>query len=392
MSGGSSSGTGGTSAFGAKPAGTGFGSTGFGASGTAGGTSAFGAKPGGTGFGFGGFGSGGFGSKFAANNVAVTKDTKLKDIVSALEGARQKAAEAKTNATEVEKQKGIIDMSNNIIQWFLELDALVNYYGEKSKRMSSSDALDRKLNDLADNLERTIKHQLIVLGGKVDHNETKLAEARELLPPVDVNKRSMGINTAGWITKFVDDLNQRAVRLTNSIKTFEDKLDTSDVEQVTDSLKQAIEQQFEAVDRCSERLVQIKNRVRALRKSMQETGHVDLPKKSDADKEDLTCVKTLKTMYREYEENRQRDLEKFETDREKFKETPTGGGFGFGFGSGFGSGFGAKSGTSSGFGFGSGSGAKSGTSSGFGFGSGFGAKSGTSSGFGSGFGGTSGKK
>ena len=377
-----SSTSGASGAFGTNKTGTGFGSSTSGASG------AFGTNKTGTGFGFGASGASG---AFGTNKTGTGFGFGASGLTGLGGGTTTSKVTEQTKLSELGKQLG--DNAHNAAVHFIDIHRRMKHYQEKASRFSDIGAMDSQLRDLESDFMRTLKHNLLVLANEIDHGEGALSDAREqlrversLLSDGQPSVAKSAITARSeFFERFVDDLGQRAAQLTDAIEALTTKMSSMNSEQTTEGVKQALQQEFEAIDRCCVQFAITRKRIEELFAKTSAALDQKRGTRSDVSteldlinlrKEEPLCVTEIMEKTAQFEQDRDNDLLNRHKDSSQFKTPTTSGGFGGGFGS-FGSGFGAgKTGTS---GFGSGFGATK-----TGFGSGFGAtKTGTSA-FGSG--------
>lgn len=311
---------------------TGFGSTGFG-------TSGFGS----TGFGTSGFGSTGFGTSGFGGFGLNQQNTK------------PQIQENWTLAQIEEESKKNPDLKQALFI-IIELNDLVNQNEQKKKPLEGAEALEKKLIELEDDTHRALKHTIMSLAQEIDHGNEIISEYSDKLTMYrrdeEYASRDNHELPSPFLTRYVESLEKRENNITQAVNSFDEYLNSqstsqsSQYQQTPQSLIYVLQQQKDAIIRCSTRISQIKEKSEELQKKIKSLFTTkNLTNENDEEKTSVS--KSIMEAYDKFQKKRISDLENRDTDRDKFKKPqPKSTGFG-GFGT---SGFGGFGTGTSGFG------------------------------------------
>ncbi|EAY02563.1 hypothetical protein TVAG_116170 [Trichomonas vaginalis G3] len=239
---------------------------------------------------------------------------------------------------EVEARNILIDTYNNAVNLFA-----------KEKPIDGLDSFGKKITDLYDDVNRSINHTLLHLANEIDHGNSMIKEARDELDTFHRDYTdSLHSQTfpSPFISRFTDNLQQRSKNLSEAITSYETKLQNNEQAESPAVLVQVLQEQYNAIIRCSARVSEIQRKSQSLHETFKRIFQNKDRKISDLrlDSEEngkQSVVNSVQTAYDEYLEERRRLLEKRDTTTDFSTicapDTKAGGLFGkskFSFGSG----------------------------------------------------------
>lgn len=246
-----------------------------------------------------------------------------------------------------------VDARNIIIDTYLKG---VNLY-TKEKPIDGLDSLGKKLSDLSEDATRIIQHTLLHLANEVDHGNAAIREARDELDTFHrdyTDALHPHKFPLPFISRFADKIQQRSKNISEAITAYESKLQSTEQPDSPAVLVQVLNEQYNAIIRCSARVSEIQRKSQEIRnlfetKLKEKNANISALKLQTDGREKLSIIESIETAYDQYVEERKRLIEKRDTTTNfsqecavEVKKTGFGGTSKFGFGGG---GFGANKGT-----------------------------------------------
>ncbi|KAH0791068.1 hypothetical protein GPJ56_005203 [Histomonas meleagridis] len=311
--------------------------------------------------GFGGSGGGGFGQKQESKiketdtlenvaklqNESIPKKDEKKDATS-LSNEKKDATSTKGNEV---KSTTTLSLSFNkpepkddYIYAASVLDGLIKIVDSFQKTnlpIEGTDAFEKRLSNIIESATRSITHTLITLTNELDHGNSSISEYRSLL---ETSKRDLTIamrpnrsGTSPFLIRYVDSIQKRGKILEEELDSFSKALESDDTISSSQSLKNVLMQQQEAIIRCGSKVSQIKDKANDIQKeiiSKFKIRGIDTSKLDalDEDEAEISRTKTIKEEYEQFLQTRKHDLEKHETNEEKFKKPEKKAGNSYSFG------------------------------------------------------------
>lgn len=288
--------------------------------------------------GFGGFGS---------NNNKFSLGNKQEAIVS----------ESMT-LEEVKKKQDESKEKNDCIYAAVLFNDIITKSNEVQKNISpieGADAFDKKLTSILEDAEHGLMHSMLTLANEIDNGNMEISEFRHEL---EASKRCLVIASkplhsyqSPFLSRYVHAIEKQSEIINEAISSFDNILNHEEPPPNSQSIKELLRQQHDGIARCSTRISNIEKRVNDIRNDVimnfKRKGYETSDFESFNDVEMKASIeKSINDEYEQFLQNRKRDLEKRETNADKFKKPTTqSSGFGgfktSGFSSsGFGSGFG----------------------------------------------------
>lgn len=297
---------------------------------------------------------------------------------------------------EVKKKQDESKEKNECIYAAVLLNDIINKSNGTQKNISpieGADAFDKKLTSILDDAEHGLMHSMVTLANEIDNGNIAISEFRHEL---ETSKRYLVVASnpvhsyqSPLLSRYIHSIEKQSEIINEAISSFDNILNHEEAQPNSQSIKELLRQQHDGIARCSTRISKLEQRANEIRSAVimkfKRKGYETSDFESYNDVEMKSSIeKSINDEYNQFLQNRKRDLEKRETNADKFKKPAQqtgglGGGSGFKFG-GFGSnsGFGNKTGTGTttgGFGSNNSFGNKTGTGATT---SGFGNKTGTS--------------
>lgn len=235
------------------------------------------------------------------------------------------------------------------------LNGLIRVAGDFQKDntpLEGVDVFEKRLAAIESAATKAYVHTVMTLAGELDHGNAAVAEYRSYL---ETARRDYTLalrpkhTTSPFLQRYVDSIQKRGRVLEDAIDAFDKALDFDDCARSSQSLRDVLIQQQEAIIRCSARLSEIKERAAAVQKEVVaklRANGVDAAEieRDDADESGPSRAANVREEYEQFLQNRKRDLEKHDLNEEKYKK-PVQKSTAFSFGGGTGGGlFGNKSG------------------------------------------------
>jgi uncharacterized coiled-coil DUF342 family protein len=230
------------------------------------------------------------------------------------------------------------------IEQIKDLNKKVAEYSGKAKPIDGADAFEKRLNELEEDITRGLKHTIATLASEVDHGNSAISEYQDSLETArrDLKNAAHGnrTSTASFLARFVDSIRKRDQILGEALQAFKKRLESDDSSQAPKTLVQVLQQQHEAIVRCSARIEQVRERMQQVKRRTVDylksrRIHTNMIENVDEGDQRGSILTTVNDNYTQFLADRKRDLEKRHTNPEQFKTPPQQTGFGS-FGRGFG--------------------------------------------------------
>lgn len=203
---------------------------------------------------------------------------------------------------------------NMIVKTYTE--CILQY--QKAKPLEGIDTYGKKVADVYDDSIRAIQHTLSALASEVDHGNSLIAEARADLDMYHADKTNSYASHAfptPFMSRFVHNLEKRKKNLSEAISEYENKLQEGKQTESPALLVQVLQEQNEAIVRCSSRVSEIQRKTDELRSFLQNRtmrSHSNL-KYMDEDDSKRSVVSTVQMQFEQFLEERKRCIEKRDT-------------------------------------------------------------------------------
>ena len=225
-----------------------------------------------------------------------------------------------------EEKKKAKDQALKIL---IELHETVNQYGQKVKPLEGAEAFEKRLSELEDDATKAVHHTIMTLANEIDHGNAIISEYRDELDTSrsDFNTAVRGSRTlpSPFLVRFADSLQKRASNLNEAIHSFEQHLEVSSPLKSPQELIHVLQQQHDAIIRCSARISQIKEKSNEIQKKVKtllpnrNINESTLDEYDKSEQERSSFAKTVLEDYNRFKSGRIRDLEKRNTNPEQFK-------------------------------------------------------------------------
>lgn len=218
---------------------------------------------------------------------------------------------------------------------------VANEFQKDNTPLEGVDAFEKRLANIEESATKAYVHTVMTLASEIDHGNTAIAEYRSLL---ETARRDYTLalrpkhSTSPFLQRYVDSIQKRGKILEDSIDSFDKALDFDDNARSSQSLRDVLIQQQEAIIRCSSKLSEIKERASEIQKEVVmklKSNGMDASEieKVESDEVGISRASIVKEEYEQFLQNRKRDLEKHDLNEEKYKK-PEQKSSGFSFGSG----------------------------------------------------------
>lgn len=268
----------------------------------------------------------GFGTTFSNQNQPLIDENK-------------KLSELASNTNDKDK-----DAINNGLTIICDLWNIAEQYEKQAQsKIEGAESFEKDLTQLRENINRSIKHSLKTLANEIDHGNAFISEQQRQKTTNERTYESSRNNhelPSPFLVNYAESLKNRGESITQAIRSFEENLDHTNSHassaQDPQTLITVLNQQYEAIIRCSARIAQIQEKSENIHKRMQNLKGSSLSiMNQEQDSEKSSYAKKLTKAYDDFQTKRLNDLEKRNnTDREQFRpKTQTTGAFNFGYGS-----------------------------------------------------------
>lgn len=191
---------------------------------------------------------------------------------------------------------------------------------QKSKSLEGVDSYGKKVSDVYDECVRAIQHTLVALASEVDHGNSLVSEARADLDMYHADKTNSYLShtfPTPFMSRFINNIEKRKNNLSEAISEYENKIQEGKQAENSTLLLQVLQEQNEAIVRCSSRISEIQRKADELRSLLEKRASAmhrqSIIKFVTEDDSKKSIVSAVQTSYVQFLEERKHNIEKRDT-------------------------------------------------------------------------------